>query len=93
MNFTLIRNARVIIPQGIVKQNLLIGMGKVLAMAEDLSPPSLFPCELFDARGRILAPGIIDQHVHLTGAVAKRDFIRERRRFNFPSCCRAASPA
>lgn len=74
MNFTLIRNARVIIPQGIVKQNLLIGMGKVLAMAEDLSPPSLFPCELFDARGRILAPGIIDQHVHLTGGGGEAGF-------------------
>ncbi|MCC4104592.1 beta-aspartyl-peptidase [Serratia ureilytica] len=74
MSFTLIRNARVITPQGIVKQNLLIGMGKILAMAEDLSPPSLSPCELFDASGRVLAPGIIDQHVHLTGGGGEAGF-------------------
>jgi beta-aspartyl-dipeptidase (metallo-type) len=74
MSYSLIRNARVLTAQGIQRQQLLIGFGKILAMGDDLSAPALQPCQQFDAGDRLLAPGLIDQHVHLIGGGGEAGF-------------------
>ncbi|HEI8866908.1 TPA: beta-aspartyl-peptidase [Serratia odorifera] len=74
MSYSLIENARLLTGQGIQRQQLLIGMGRILAIGEDLSAPALQPCQRFDAGDRLLAPGLIDQHVHLIGGGGEAGF-------------------
>jgi dihydroorotase-like cyclic amidohydrolase len=73
---TLIKNGRVVDPS----QNLdavmdvLVEDGKVKALAENITEAA---DEVFDATGLVVAPGLIDLHVHLRepGLEAKEDVI------------------
>ena len=62
----LIKNAQVYAPAFLGKRDVLIAGGQIAAMDEELSPilPDL---EELDAKGKTLVPGLIDQHVHITG--------------------------
>ena len=62
----LIKNAQVYAPAFLGKRDVLIAGGQIAAMDEELSPilPDL---EILDAKGKTLVPGLIDQHVHITG--------------------------
>lgn len=62
----LIKNADVYAPEHLGRRDILIAAGKIIAMGESLSP-NLPDMETVDARGRIAAPGLIDQHIHVTG--------------------------
>ena len=58
---TLIRHADVVLPTGIVRSNLLIEGGKILA----IDPPRTAAAdEIVDATGLHQLPGVIDDHVH-----------------------------
>lgn len=74
MGYTLIENARLLTPMGIVKGNVLLGAEKILAVGENLSAPAVEACEKVDVRGRLVLPGIIDQHVHLIGGGGEAGF-------------------
>jgi beta-aspartyl-dipeptidase (metallo-type) len=69
----LIKNAQVYAPKKIGKKDILVGGGKILAIADDLAfrGPDI---EIVDAKGRITTPGLIDQHIHLIGAGGKHGF-------------------
>lgn len=62
----LIKNADVYAPEHLGRRDILVAAGKIIAMGESLSP-NLPEMETVDARGRIAAPGLIDQHIHVTG--------------------------
>ena len=66
MHPILIKNADVYAPEHIGTRDLFIAGGKIVAMAEklDVTLPDL---EVIDAAGYIVAPGLIDQHIHITG--------------------------
>lgn len=72
--FTLLKNARLLTPEGGRQSALLMGAGKILAVAPDLLAPRQPECQVVDARGRWVVPGIIDQHVHLTGGGGEAGF-------------------
>ncbi|QCT20189.1 beta-aspartyl-peptidase [Jejubacter calystegiae] len=74
LDFTLIQNARLLTPEGSRQSSLLMGAGKILAIAPDLLPPRQLQCRMVDARGHWVVPGIIDQHVHLTGGGGEAGF-------------------
>ncbi len=38
-------------------------------------------CEVLDAEGKILTPGFLDQHVHITGGGGEEAFIRGHRNY------------
>lgn len=58
---TLIKNARCVLPSGIHQTSVLIENGKILA----IDPPvSAAVGETFDAEGKHLLPGVIDDQVH-----------------------------
>ena len=62
----LIRNAYVFSPQEIGSVDVLMTDEKITAVEKNLSV-SLPNLSVIDASGFILAPGFIDQHVHLLG--------------------------
>ncbi len=66
MHPILIKNADVYAPEHIGTRDLFIAGGKIVAMAEKLDVP-LPDLEVIDAAGYIVAPGLVDQHIHITG--------------------------
>ena len=66
MHPILIKNADVYAPEHIGTRDIFIAGGKIVAMAEklDVTLPDL---EVIDAAGYIVAPGLVDQHIHITG--------------------------
>lgn len=62
----LIRGAEVYAPTHIGKRDILVAGGKIVHMADSIDAGSP-PCRVLDAAGKILIPGLIDQHVHITG--------------------------
>ena len=66
MHPILIKNADVYAPEHLGTRDLFIAGGKIVAMAEklDVTLPDL---EVIDAAGYIVTPGLVDQHIHITG--------------------------
>lgn len=62
----LLKNANLYTPKFLGKCDVLVGGGKILAIGEGLSF-NIEGLEIYDLKGKILAPGLIDQHVHITG--------------------------
>jgi beta-aspartyl-dipeptidase (metallo-type) len=72
---TLIRGARIYAPQPIGVKDVLVGGGRVLAIADDLRfHGSVPPVTEVDARGLYMFPGLIDQHVHMAGGGGEGGF-------------------
>lgn len=62
----LIKNARVYSPDDLGVNDVLMAAGRFLAVGPDLQV-TLPGLETIDAKGKILAPGFFDQHIHVTG--------------------------
>ena len=69
----LIKNAEIYSPEYIGRKDLLIGEEKILAI-QDKIEINVNGIEEFDARGQIVTPGLIDQHIHIIGAGGKQGF-------------------
>ncbi len=72
MQKLIIKNARVVLPQGIEKTNLLIQDGKIASIGEVSSGEK----RIIDAQGLMVFPGAIDGHVHFRepGPTHKENF-------------------
>jgi beta-aspartyl-dipeptidase (metallo-type) len=71
----LLRNADVHAPHSLGIRDLLIGGGRVLAMAPTLPPPPPeYGVRITDCEGRRLVPGFVDGHAHLTGGGGEAGF-------------------
>ncbi|WP_415185205.1 beta-aspartyl-peptidase [Nonlabens sp.] len=69
----LIKNANVYAPQHLGNKDILIAGEKIVAIASDLSKYES-DAKVWDAQGKTLTPGLIDQHMHVTGAGGKNGF-------------------
>ncbi|WP_375749619.1 beta-aspartyl-peptidase [Vibrio sp. HN007] len=72
--FTLLKNAELYSPKRIGKSDILLGHGKVLAISDELNLSGLGDINKIDCEGKIVAPGLIDQHIHLTGGGGEAGF-------------------
>ncbi|ULC59568.1 beta-aspartyl-peptidase [Flaviramulus sp. BrNp1-15] len=70
---TLIKNTELYTPKHIGKKDILIAGEKIVAIANNLDH---FKNEVkvWDVKGKIVTPGLIDQHIHITGAGGKDGF-------------------
>ena len=69
----LIKNTKLYTPAYLGNKDILIAGEKIIKISDNLDA---FKDEafLFDAKGKIVTPGLIDQHVHITGAGGKYGF-------------------
>lgn len=63
----LIRNGRLYAPDEMGKRDMLIAAGKIIKIAEKIDIPQNLDIKTVDAAGKIITPGFIDLHVHITG--------------------------
>lgn len=71
--FTILKNANLFAPEKMGKKDLLIVNDTIVAI-EDTMPTIPFPAEIIDLQGMNLIPGLIDQHVHITGGGGEGGF-------------------
>jgi beta-aspartyl-dipeptidase (metallo-type) len=69
----LVKNATILAPERLDAREILVGAGKILHVGRDIRVAGV-DVETIDAAGKILTPGLIDQHVHLTGAGGQQGF-------------------
>jgi len=69
----IIKNAEVYSPEYLGRRDILIGGEKILAIKNTIEISPIIT-EIIDAKGKIVTPGLIDQHIHLTGAGGKHAF-------------------
>lgn len=68
----LIKGADLYAPEYQGKKDVLIAGGKIERIGENL--PEYEGCQVIDGTGKIITPGIIDQHVHVTGGGGEGSF-------------------
>jgi len=64
----LIKNAIVYAPEMQGKKDLLIGGNTILGISDKIDVPHGIDIEVFEAKGLVVVPGLIDNHVHIAGA-------------------------
>ena len=69
----LVKNAEVYAPKYLGKKDVLICGGKIEKIQDEIGKLPI-ECEVLDAEGKILTPGFIDQHVHITGGGGEGSF-------------------
>ncbi|MBR5020795.1 MAG: beta-aspartyl-peptidase [Oscillospiraceae bacterium] len=69
----LIRNAEVYDPKYVGRRDVLVCGGQIEQIAEKIDVGAI-PCKVIDGAGKRLIPGIIDQHVHITGGGGEGGF-------------------
>jgi beta-aspartyl-dipeptidase (metallo-type) len=73
MTLKLIKKAKVFTPDYLGVKDILMGGGRILGIENDIHCPSDL-AEIIPGEGKNIFPGLIDQHVHLTGAGGKHSF-------------------
>ena len=68
----ILKNVELYKPKYKGKKDILIGGGKILMISNKIEPIS--GVEQLDLKDKIMTPGFIDQHIHITGAGGKRGF-------------------
>jgi len=73
--FTLLKNAAVYAPNPLGLKHLLIADSKVLAISDEpFELPRSLIKEAIDVAGRVVMPGFIDSHAHITGGGGEAGF-------------------
>ena len=73
LNMILIKQAEVYTPHIIGIKDVLVCGGQIEAIEDRISLP-LPSCHVIDGTGKLLIPGIIDPHVHVTGGGGEGSF-------------------
>ncbi|MGF1790287.1 beta-aspartyl-peptidase [Photobacterium profundum] len=72
--FTLLKNTDLYCPVHIGRTDVLLANDKIVAIEQSLNVKGLSDVTVIDCGGRMVAPGLIDQHIHLTGGGGEAGF-------------------
>ncbi len=70
----LIENADLYAPESMGVQSVLVGGGKILSISKEAPQVDADLVERIDAQGRVLIPGFVDAHTHITGGGGEAGF-------------------
>ena len=74
-NSLLIKNAELYAPERLGKKDILCVNGIIMKVDDSIDENTIpFETEVLDAGGRAVVPGLIDQHVHVTGGGGEKGF-------------------
>lgn len=85
MEFTLIQNAQVFTPKDIGKNDILFCDNRIISIAPNISF-TWDNLKVIDAANKIAIPGLIDQHVHVTGGGGEGSFCSRVPELNLSDC-------
>lgn len=71
--FTLIKNANLYAPAYLGKTDILLCGEKIAHISKTIELNESF-CHTIDVQGKIVTPGFIDQHVHITGGGGQQGY-------------------
>lgn len=72
--FRLLKNGHVYSPKDLGVKDILLWEDRVIRIGENLKIPEGFEGEETDLSGKIIIPGIVDTHVHITGGGGEGGF-------------------
>lgn len=64
----LIKQAEIYAPDYLGKQDVLVAGTKIISIQKEIAEIDLPECQVIDAQGLKMLPGLIDAHVHIAGA-------------------------
>lgn len=85
---TLLKSGEVYAPDYLGQKDILTAGGKIAAIEDNIELPNSFNdhIEVYDAAGKILIPGLIDGHVHITGGGGEGSFKTRTPELMFSDC-------
>ncbi len=87
---TLLHGAECFAPESLGKQDVLLGGGKILEMAEGLGSISgVAEIETLDLSGKWIVPGLVDSLVHITGGGGEGGFASRTPELNLSAAVKA----
>ena len=72
--FKLLKGATVYAPEKLGATDILIWNDRIIKIAPDQKIPEGFEGKVFDLSDKIIIPGIVDTHVHITGGGGEGGF-------------------
>ncbi len=70
--FRLLKNVELYAPEYIGVRDILTAFGKIAIVSDDIKTAQPLQAEITDCSGTVAIPGLIDQHVHITGGGGER---------------------
>ncbi|MBQ1234283.1 MAG: amidohydrolase family protein, partial [Oscillospiraceae bacterium] len=87
--FKLIKNAKVYAPQDLGVKDILLWEDRIIKIGEALCIPDGFAGETLDMTGKIIIPGLVDTHVHITGGGGEGGFTSRTSEITFEEIAEA----
>ena len=87
--FKLIKNAKVYAPQDLGIKDILLWEDRIIKIGEALCIPDGFAGETLDMTGKIVIPGLVDTHVHITGGGGEGGFTSRTSEITFEEIAEA----
>ena len=87
--FKLLKNGHVYSPENLGVKDILLWEDRVIKIGEGLKIPEGFEGAEFDLSGKIIIPGIVDTHVHITGGGGEGGFTTRTSEITFEEIAEA----
>ena len=87
--FKLLKNGHVYSPEDLGVKDILLWEDRVIKIGEGLKIPEGFEGAEFDLSGKIIIPGIVDTHVHITGGGGEGGFTTRTSEITFEEIAEA----
>ena len=87
--FRLLKNGHVYAPRDLGVKDILLWEDRVIRIGEDLKIPEGFEGETCDLSGKIIIPGLVDTHVHITGGGGEGGFTTRTSEITFEEIAEA----
>ena len=87
--FRLLKNGHVYSPKDLGIKDSLLWEDRIIRIGEDLKIPEGFEGKEFDLSGKIIIPGIVDTHVHITGGGGEGGFTTRTSEITFEEIAEA----
>ncbi len=87
--FKLMKNGHVYAPEDLGIKDILMWEDRIIKIGENLTIPAGFEGPEFDLSGKIIIPGIVDTHVHITGGGGEGGFTTRTSEITFEEIAEA----